>query len=196
MATARLRKRKAVLKDRAVEIKSDEEFRIGDIDFVPFSVPHDAVDNFGFVAKHDGVKIATLMDFGHISDEIKAALCGCDADHHRIKSQPGHASYLPHVHMGPQAAHHVECRSPLKRITRRLAANRLRWMCPRHRSCSPLQRANEPHLARIMAETALKMRPPLFRSEAKISLSSHRQPTDWFALSRLLVEAFPLAAAC
>jgi len=32
-----------------------------------------------------------------------------------------------------------------------------------------------------MAETALKMRPPLFRSEAKVSLSSHKQPTEWFA---------------
>src|SRR4051794_13812080 len=61
-------KRKAVLADRSVEIRSDQEFRIGDIDFLPFSVPHDAVDNFGFVAKHDGVRLATLMDFGYISD--------------------------------------------------------------------------------------------------------------------------------
>ena len=72
-------KRKTVLNDRAVAIESDMEFRIGDIDFTPFSVPHDAVDNFGFVATHDGVRVATLMDFGYISEEIKAALCGCDA---------------------------------------------------------------------------------------------------------------------
>jgi len=173
-------KRKAVLKDRSVEISSHEEFRIGDIDFTPFSVPHDAVDNFGFVAKHDGVCVATLMDFGHISDSIKAALQGCDAviieSNHsrdmlrtcsvytwdlkqRIMSEVGHlsneslADWLQ-VDFDGQARHIV------------LA----------HLS----QRANEPHLARIMAETALKMRPPLFRSEAKVSLSSHLRPTEWF----------------
>ena len=45
-------KARAALKDRTVEIESDKEFRIGDIDFDPFSVPHDAADNFGFVASH------------------------------------------------------------------------------------------------------------------------------------------------
>ena len=46
-------KRRSALKDRTEEIESTREFRIGDIDFEPFSVPHDAVDNFGFVAKKD-----------------------------------------------------------------------------------------------------------------------------------------------
>jgi len=41
------------------------------------------------------------------------------------------------------------------------------------------QRANEPHLARIMAETALQMRSPLFKAETKITISHHKQPTDW-----------------
>src|SRR4029453_7425792 len=42
-------KRRVALKGRTVEIESSSDFRIGDIDFEPFSVPHDAVDNFGFV---------------------------------------------------------------------------------------------------------------------------------------------------
>jgi hypothetical protein len=41
------------------------------------------------------------------------------------------------------------------------------------------QRANEPHLARLMAEMALKLRPPLFQTETKISISHHKQPTEW-----------------
>src|SRR3982751_4184215 len=72
-------KRRAALKDRTVEIESTRDFRIGDIDFEPFCVPHDAADNFGFVAKKDGVRIATLMDFGHINDVIRERLRGCDA---------------------------------------------------------------------------------------------------------------------
>jgi hypothetical protein len=42
------------------------------------------------------------------------------------------------------------------------------------------QRANEPNLARITAEIALKMRPPLFRAETTISLSQPKIPTEWF----------------
>ena len=42
------------------------------------------------------------------------------------------------------------------------------------------QRANEPHLALLTAETALKMRAPLFPAETRITLSSHREPTEWF----------------
>ncbi len=72
-------KRRAAFDGRTVEIESHREFRIGDIDFHPFSVPHDAVDNFGFVARRNGVKVATLMDFGHIDDTIKENLRGCDA---------------------------------------------------------------------------------------------------------------------
>ena len=72
-------KRQAAMKDRSVAIESSREFRIGDIDFEPFSVPHDAADNFGFVAKRGGVRIATLMDFGHITPLIRQKLNGCDA---------------------------------------------------------------------------------------------------------------------
>jgi phosphoribosyl 1,2-cyclic phosphodiesterase len=43
------------------------------------------------------------------------------------------------------------------------------------------QRANEPHLARLMAQSALQMRPGLFRSETKITVSYHSRPTDWIS---------------
>nr|MBA2495319.1 MBL fold metallo-hydrolase [Acidobacteriota bacterium] len=52
-------KRAEKIKNRTVEIESSKNFCIGDIDFEPFSVPHDAADNFGFVAKNGGVKVAT-----------------------------------------------------------------------------------------------------------------------------------------
>ena len=70
---------KILTKDNAVHIESSKDFRIGDIDFEPFSVPHDAADNFGFVAKNRGHRVATLMDFGYFTDLIKEKLNGCDA---------------------------------------------------------------------------------------------------------------------
>ena len=43
------------------------------------------------------------------------------------------------------------------------------------------QRANEPHLAKLMAETALQMRPNLFQCETQITLSRPKEPTEWIS---------------
>ena len=64
-------RRAKALRDRVEHIESSRDFRIGEIDFHPFTIPHDAVDNFGFTATHQGVKIATVMDFGHITTLVR-----------------------------------------------------------------------------------------------------------------------------
>ncbi len=73
------KRRAEALRDRAVEISSSHDFRIGEIDFHPFTVPHDAADNFGFVATRDGVRVATLMDFGCVTTLVSEHLKGCAA---------------------------------------------------------------------------------------------------------------------
>lgn len=172
-------KRRSVLNNRVSHVESNRDFRIGDIDFMPFSVPHDAVDNFGFVATKDGVKIATVMDFGHLSDGVKTAIRGCDAviieSNHsidmlrtchvytwdlkqRILSPNGH---LSNEDLGDWLQNDFD--------------GKARHIVLAHLS----QRANDPHLALIMAETALKMRAPLFRAETRISLSNPKTPTEW-----------------
>src|SRR5438874_2526830 len=173
------RRRAEALRDRVVEIDSGCDFQIGKIDFHPFTVPHDAVDNFGFTATHDGVKVATLLDFGHITTLITERLRGCAAiviesnhsrdmlktvEHYpwelkqRILSRLGHlsnedvAEWLTDGFDG-QASHIV------------LA----------HLS----QRANNPYLAKITAETALHERAPLFTCETEVTLSFPKEPTAW-----------------
>lgn len=174
-------KRKEALKTRTEWIESNRGFTIGDIDFDPFSVPHDAVDNFGFVACHAGVKIATLMDFGCFTELIREKLEGCDAliveSNHsrdmlrtcsvytwdlkqRIASRHGHLS-------------NEDLADFLTKDFDGLAAH----IVLAHLS----QRANEPHLARLTAEVALKMRPPLFATTSStVSLSSPKEPTGWY----------------
>ncbi len=172
-------KRRAALTDKTVEIESTREFRIGDIDFEPFSVPHDAVDNFGFVAKKDGVKVATLMDFGHISDLIKEKLKGCDA----IVVESNHSRDM----LRACSMYTWDLKQRIMSRTGHLSNEDLadwlqsefdgsaRYIVLAHLS----QRANEPHLARLMAESSILMRPPLFRAETKITISHPKQPTDW-----------------
>jgi phosphoribosyl 1,2-cyclic phosphodiesterase len=176
------RKRAEVLRDRTEEISSSRDFRVGEIDFHPFTVPHDAADNFGFVATHRGVRVATLMDFGCVTTLVAERLRGCaavviESNHsrdmlkacevypwelkQRILSRTGHlsnedvAEWLRDGFDG-QAEHVV------------LA----------HLS----QRANNPYLAQLTAESALRERGGLFPTTTRITLSHPKEPTPWIEL--------------
>src|SRR5882724_4317522 len=173
------RRRADALRDCVVEIDSGHDFCIGQIDFHPFTVPHDAVDNFGFTATHDGVKVATLMDFGHITTLVSERLRGCAAvviesnhsrdmlkacDHYpwelkqRILSRLGHLSnedVAEWIQDGFDGA--------------------AKFIVLAHLS----QRANNPYLAKISAEVALQERFPLFHTHTEISLSFPKEPTPW-----------------
>jgi phosphoribosyl 1,2-cyclic phosphodiesterase len=175
-------KRRAAFKNRTVEIESHREFRIGDIDFHPFCVPHDAVDNFGFVAKHNGAKVATLMDFGCIDRTISENLRGCDA----VVIESNHSRDM----LRACSLYTWDLKQRIMSRTGHLSNEDLsdwlagdfdgsaRYLVLAHLS----QRANEPNLARLNAEVALQMRGPLFRADTTVSVSRPKQPTDWIVL--------------
>ncbi len=174
-------KRQRALNERTVEITSDNEFRIGDIDFEPFSVPHDAADNFGFVAKRDGVRVATLMDFGYFTELIKEKLRGCDA----IVVESNHSRDM----LRACSVYSWDLKQRIMSRTGHLSNEDLAdWLQidfdgnARHVVLAHLsQRANDHHLAKITAETALRMRSPLFKAETYITISQPKTPTDWIA---------------
>ena len=178
-ADSESRKRRDALKNRTEKIASSEEFRIGDIDFEPFTVPHDAVDNFGFLAKNRGYKIATLMDFGCVTTLIKEKLKNCDAivveSNHSIdmlKTCPIYSWDLKQRIASRTG--HLSNEDLSNWLTNDFDGS-ARDIILAHLS----QRANEPHLARLMAESALQMRNPLFKAETKITVSRHSEPTEW-----------------
>lgn len=53
-------------------------FRIGDIDVMPFTIPHDAADPVGFAFRVEGVKVAIATDLGYIPPSVCDQLQGCD----------------------------------------------------------------------------------------------------------------------
>ncbi|HEY0428056.1 MAG TPA: MBL fold metallo-hydrolase [Pyrinomonadaceae bacterium] len=172
-------KRSDAVKNRTVEIESSKNFRIGDIDFEPFSVPHDAADNFGFVAGFEGIRVATLMDFGCITTLIKEKLQKCDgivieSNHSRdmLRACPIYTWELKQRILSRNGHLSNEDLSEWLTLEFDGAA---RYIVLAHLS----QRANEPHLARLMAESALQMRNPLFKAETRITISHHKQPTEW-----------------
>jgi phosphoribosyl 1,2-cyclic phosphodiesterase len=173
------RKRAKALKDRIEQIESSQDFRIGEIDFHPFTIPHDAVDNFGFTATHQGVKIATLMDFGHITTLVSERLRGCAA----VVIESNHSrDMLKACDVYPWELKQ-RILSRLGHLSNEDLAEWIRdgfdgvaqYLVLTHLS----QRANNPYLAKICAEVALQERAPLFRGDTQVTLSFPKEPTPW-----------------
>lgn len=53
---------------------SGTNFSIGDIDIMPFTIPHDAADPCGFVFESEGIRMALATDLGYMPPNVKAAL--------------------------------------------------------------------------------------------------------------------------
>ena len=178
-ANSEPQKRADSLKNRIVEIESSRDFCIGDIDFEPFTVPHDAADNFGFIAKNEGVRVATLMDLGCMTTLVHEKLRGCNA----IIIESNHSRDM----LKACPIYSWELKQRILSRTGHLSNEDLSdWLtndfdgAARHIILAHLsQRANEPHLARLTAQTALQMRAPLFKTETQITVSYHREPTAW-----------------
>jgi phosphoribosyl 1,2-cyclic phosphodiesterase len=173
------RRRANALRNRMVEIDSGHDFRIGDIDFHPFTVPHDAVDNFGFTATHNGVKVATVMDFGHITTLITERLRGCAAV--VIESNHSRDMLKTVEHYPWELKQRI-----LSRLGHLSNEDVAEWLLDgfdgqaRHIVLAHLsQRANNPYLAKITADSALRERAPLFSSDTEITLSFPKEPTAW-----------------
>lgn len=172
-------KRADTIENRTVEIDSGKDFRIGEIDFYPFTVPHDAADNFGFVARSSTVKVAIALDFGCITTLIKDKLMNCDG----IVIESNHSRDM----LKTCPVYSWDLKQRIASRTGHLSNEDLsEWLindfdgAARHIVLAHLsQRANEPHLARLMAETALEMRPALFNTETRITISRPKDPTDW-----------------
>ena len=55
-----------------------EPFSFGDLEVLPFSIPHDTLDPVGFVIKAMGRKIGFCTDLGHVTSHVRKMLEKCD----------------------------------------------------------------------------------------------------------------------
>ncbi len=75
---------KAGLKENPGYLPAVEYFRagrplsIGDIDILPFTIPHDAADPCGFVFSAEGLRFGYATDLGYVPENVKLALKNCD----------------------------------------------------------------------------------------------------------------------
>lgn len=72
------------LRDDPAYLPAVEYFRagrhlsIGDIDILPFTIPHDAADPCGFVFCAEGLRFGFATDLGYVPENVKLALRNCD----------------------------------------------------------------------------------------------------------------------
>jgi phosphoribosyl 1,2-cyclic phosphodiesterase len=52
-------------------------FSVGDIDVMPFTIPHDAADPVGFTFVTEGIKLGVVTDLGYLPPNVKDHLRGC-----------------------------------------------------------------------------------------------------------------------
>jgi phosphoribosyl 1,2-cyclic phosphodiesterase len=63
----------------AVEyFEAGTRFVVGDIDVMPFTIPHDAADPVGFVFEAEGLRVGIATDLGYMPQNAKQALKRCD----------------------------------------------------------------------------------------------------------------------
>ena len=63
----------------AVEFfRAGRHLAIGDIDILPFTIPHDAADPCGFVFCAEGLRFGFATDLGYVPENVKLALKNCD----------------------------------------------------------------------------------------------------------------------
>jgi phosphoribosyl 1,2-cyclic phosphodiesterase len=53
-------------------------FQVGDLEVMPFTIPHDAVDPTGFAFRSEGVRLAIVTDLGYLPENVKYYVRGCD----------------------------------------------------------------------------------------------------------------------
>ena len=59
-------------------ININEKFSVGDIEILPFQIPHDAADPCGFTLFSDNKKISIATDVGHMTNDILKHIDGSE----------------------------------------------------------------------------------------------------------------------
>ncbi|HEY0784987.1 MAG TPA: MBL fold metallo-hydrolase [Acidobacteriaceae bacterium] len=58
--------------------RAGARFSIGDIEVMPFTIPHDAADPVGFVLEAEGIRIGIATDLGYMPANVSQQLRRCD----------------------------------------------------------------------------------------------------------------------
>jgi phosphoribosyl 1,2-cyclic phosphodiesterase len=64
--------------DQLELFSSGRSFHIGDIQVMPFTIPHDAADPVAFAFRVEGIKVAIVTDLGYLPASVRDHIRDCD----------------------------------------------------------------------------------------------------------------------
>ncbi len=62
---------------KSEQFSAGRGFCVGDLEVMPFTIPHDAIDPVGFTFRAEGVKIGFATDLGYMPTNVRNHLRGC-----------------------------------------------------------------------------------------------------------------------
>ena len=171
-------------KMRFVHVESSESFQIGDLDFHPFAVPHDAVDSFALTIEHAGSKVAIVTDLGYIPQLVAERVRGADLlvleSNHDVEMLKVCAQYPWSLKQRVLSKHGHLSNDHVADFLERDFDGRAEHIVLAHLS----KNTNHPDLARLVALQALERRGPLFCTDAerRLTLAEQDAPGPWIEL--------------
>ena len=162
-------------------IEKNVTFSLGDLVITPFEVPHDSLDNVGYMISHEGVNFCIITDVGHVTDEIKhfiqkANYLVIEANYDKEMLQGGTYPHHLKVRISGQYGHlsNHDCGMALAEN----ATPNLKhvWLC--HLS----EENNHPELARITVEQVLRQHGIAPGKDFKLEILKRKTPSNIYEL--------------
>ncbi len=152
-----------------------KSFSIGDIEIMPFTIPHDAADPCGFVFEAEGIRMAVATDLGYMPPNVKAALKRIDVlllesnhDLEMLRDGPYPWSVKQRV---LSRVGHLSNEATASFLEKDYDGGAV-WIVLGHLS----EANNAPELARLCAEQALSSHPTLLGN--RVLLAGQDTPLD------------------
>jgi phosphoribosyl 1,2-cyclic phosphodiesterase len=167
-----------------VDITSSDFFRIGSLEFYPFTVPHDAVDSFAFTLESERAKAAIVTDLGYITQLVCDRVSGADVlileSNHDVEMLKVCPQYPWALKQRVLSKHGHLSNDHVAEFLERNFDGKAEHVILAHLS----KNTNHPHLARLSAIQALDARGSLFfrDAERRVRIAEQDKPGPWIEL--------------
>jgi phosphoribosyl 1,2-cyclic phosphodiesterase len=157
-------------------IHGETAFRMGELEVLPFTVPHDAREPVQYVVSDGECRLGVLTDIGCATPHVQEVLSGCDAlvletNHDSAMLRDGDYSAALKARIAGRYGHLDNDSSGA--LLAAIDRTRLQHVVAAHLS----KKNNSPQLARMALATALG------RDETSVAVASQEDGFDWRTIS-------------
>lgn len=172
---------KKIPTERQKQTEKNRPFALGSFSITPFAVPHDSLDNVGYIIEHGDTTFCLITDAGEVTDEMKPYITRADylvieANHDVEMIKNGH--YPRHLQERILSKRgHLSNTSCATAIVDNMS-ERLKhvWLC--HLS----EENNHPELARKTVESTLRSHGVVVGKDIELDVLKRTFPTGPFKL--------------